>query len=75
MDFHACSWASQPSLQPPDADDSLARHFDALNEPGFSATLAAIEAAAAAAGGDRPPVISFSHFLPRQQLLPEKRML
>lgn len=25
--------------------------------------------------GIRPPVISFSHFLPRQELLPEKRML
>ena len=34
-----------------------------------------IEAEAAAAGGARPPVISFSHFLPRQELLPEKRML
>ena len=30
---------------------------------------------AAEAGGARPPVISFSHFLPRQELLPEKRML
>jgi Icc-related predicted phosphoesterase len=34
-----------------------------------------VEAAAAAAGGARPPIISFSHFLPRQELLPEKRML
>lgn len=75
MDFHACSWASQPSLQLPNVEDSLARHFDALNEPAFSAALGAIEAQADAAGGARPPVISFSHFLPRQELLPEKRML
>lgn len=37
--------------------------------------LQQIEAEAAAGGGARPPVISFSHFLPRQELLPEKRML
>lgn len=33
------------------------------------------EATAERAGGRRPFVISFSHFLPRQELLPEKRML
>lgn len=37
--------------------------------------LQQIEAQAAAAGGKRPPIISFSHFLPLQALLPEKRML
>ncbi len=37
--------------------------------------LQQVEEAAASAGGVRPPVLSFSHFLPRQELLPEKRML
>ena len=118
LDFHVCSWGSQPQLS--NQDDSLARHFDELNEPGFSATLQAsltntaasgptnkpacpvpcmprclslciptylptacpfvhlppqcIEEATSAAGGVRPPIISFSHFLPRQDLRPEKRM-
>lgn len=73
MDFALTSWGSQPELRP--KGGSLARHFDALNEPAFSAALEAIEQQAAAAGGVRPPVISFSHFLPRQDLLPEKRFL
>lgn len=127
LDFHACHWTSTPGLSP--EDESIAEHFDALNEPAFSAALRVrarggggerdgvagwngrvelchkallqtepaagssinlpfcsllppqhacpqkIEAQAAAAGGRRPPVISFSHFLPRQELLPEKRML
>ncbi|EFN56980.1 hypothetical protein CHLNCDRAFT_21755 [Chlorella variabilis] len=70
LDFHVCSWASAPHLSP--HNDSLALHFDALNEPAFSRAL---QEQAAAAGGARPPVLSFSHFLPRQELLPEKRML
>lgn len=37
-----------------------------------AASLQEIEAETAAAGGTRPPIISFSHFLPRQELLPEK---
>ncbi len=40
-----------------------------------SAHLQEIEAETAAAGGKRPPIISFSHFLPRQELLPEKASL
>ncbi|KAL4854508.1 hypothetical protein ACK3TF_004685 [Chlorella vulgaris] len=73
LDFHVCSWASAPHLNA--HDESLAAHFDALNEPAFSAALKQVEEAAASAGGVRPPVLSFSHFLPRQELLPEKRML
>ncbi|KAL4446687.1 hypothetical protein ABPG77_007931 [Micractinium sp. CCAP 211/92] len=71
IDFHACSWPAPLSSQ----DDSLAAHFDELNEPAFSQAVQEIEAETAAAGGKRPPIISFSHFLPRQELLPEKRML
>jgi hypothetical protein len=79
LDFHVCSWTSVPGLQA-SGDDSLAAHFDALNDShgGFTATLQTIEAeraAAAAAGTPPPPVISFSHFLPDQRLLPEKRWL
>lgn len=104
LDFHVCSWASQPGLGP--EGDALARHFDALNEPAFSGALQvrgrgthgparmaqhagrvqlrvsrlracrcqapcvlprrlqAIEEQTAAAGGVRPPVISFSHSCP-----------
>lgn len=71
IDFHACSWPAPLSSH----DGSLAAHFDKLNEPAFSRALQEIEAETAAAGGVRPPVLSFSHFLPRQELLPEKRML
>ncbi|PSC76652.1 Metallo-dependent [Micractinium conductrix] len=71
IDFHACQWPNGLNS----ADDSLADYFDALNEPAFSKALQGIEEETDAAGGKRPPIISFSHFLPRQELLPEKRML
>lgn len=71
LDFHVCSWPEPLNSH----DDSLAAHFDAMNEPAFSEALQQVEAQTAAAGGVRPPVFSFSHFLPRQELLPEKRML
>lgn len=60
-DFHTCKWPE--GLSP--ADASLAEHFDRLN-------------------GELPErgrreecrvVLSFSHFLPRPELLPEKRFL
>ena len=72
LDFHCCFWGSVPGLST--ADDSLAAHFDSLNDPGFGAVMAAVEAEEAATG-TRPPIISASHFLPLQELLPEKRML
>ncbi|KAL6768574.1 hypothetical protein ACKKBF_B11275 [Auxenochlorella protothecoides x Auxenochlorella symbiontica] len=72
MDFHACTWSSVPGLTP--ADDSIARHMDSLNDPGTARVLAALDAAEAVSGV-RPPLITFSHFLPDQRLLPEKRML
>jgi len=86
LDFHVCSWTSVPGLVT--SDDSIARHFDELNEPHFSAALQQIQKEAAVYdshedGGDMkkspsslpPPIISFSHFLPLQSLLPEKRWL
>uniref|UniRef100_A0A061S2J1 Metallo-dependent protein n=1 Tax=Tetraselmis sp. GSL018 TaxID=582737 RepID=A0A061S2J1_9CHLO len=68
-DFSMCEWPE--GLSP--LDDSLARHFDALNDPAVS-NLAA-ELRRQRREGRRPPVITFSHFLPLQELLPEKRML
>ena len=74
LDYHTCKWTS---LGPGVAhgSEALAAHFDRLNGGALAGTLAGIAAAEAAAGGVRPPVISCSHFLPRQELLPEKRML
>lgn len=40
--------------------------------PSSPCVLQGIEEETDAAGGKRPPIISFSHFLPRQELLPEK---
>lgn len=37
LDFHVCAWPAHLGS----ADDSLARHFDALNEPAFTETLQA----------------------------------
>lgn len=79
LDFHVCSWHSIPGLKA-SGDDSLARHFDHFNDAAgqYSAALGAIteeRGRCAAQGLDPPPVISFSHFLPDQRLLPEKRWL
>lgn len=49
MDFHACSWTSVPGLSA-SGDDSLARHFDSLNDQAFAGVLAALERAEAATG-------------------------
>lgn len=37
LDFHVCSWGEGSGLSA--HDDSLARHFDGLNDPAFSAAL------------------------------------
>lgn len=88
MDFHACAWPEEEGLKA-SGDDSLASYFDGLNDPTFTEILEKIsrERAAAVAEIDNhqgipspssrqpPVVISFSHFLPLQELLPEKRWL
>ncbi|GAB4813272.1 hypothetical protein N2152v2_000318 [Parachlorella kessleri] len=71
-DFHVCSWTSVPGLS--NSDDTIARHLDTLNEEAVSGVLTRLQQQEAEAGR-RPPVITFSHFLPRQDLIPEKRML
>ena len=75
MDFHLCKWP--PELDP--KTDSLARHFDRMNDetgttgtgaPSLDARVAALRAAHPSA-----PLITFSHFVPLQELFPEKRYL
>eukprot|EP00037_Helgoeca_nana_P025306 m.275562 g.275562 ORF g.275562 m.275562 type:complete len:433 (+) comp26904_c0_seq7:357-1655(+) len=61
-DFRRCKWPSP--LDP--LDDSVAKHFDKLNDAPVAAALKAFPTAR---------ILSFSHFLPFQQLIPEKRML
>jgi len=63
-DFHACSWA-------PTADEDVAGLLDSMNEARFRS--AGFDASAARAAA--PHVVSFSHFLPRLELIPEKRYL
>lgn len=76
MDFHLCKWP--PGLSALGGSDSVARHFDELNGGMDSECARWLDPPPGAAIGDettRPPVISFSHFLPRPELLPEKRAL
>jgi Icc-related predicted phosphoesterase len=101
MDFHACTWTSEPTLSA-SGNDSIAKYFDALNDPLFGQIIEEINeerhlfitSNGSSSGSSRelsrkdeeerkvpsllpspPAVISFSHFLPFQDLLPEKRML
>lgn len=77
MDFHACDWSSVSELKA-SGDDSLAQYFDQMNEKDFSRIVEEIKSARIISeqkGIDGPVVVSFSHFLPHQELLPEKRWL
>ncbi|GMH38657.1 hypothetical protein BSKO_06541 [Bryopsis sp. KO-2023] len=62
-DYRCCKWAETGSEEPPLGSKSIATHLDSLNDDSWIQ---------AAEGCD---VITFSHFLPRQELLPEKRFL
>mmetsp|Transcript_6521 Transcript_6521/g.15027 ORF Transcript_6521/g.15027 Transcript_6521/m.15027 type:complete len:363 (-) Transcript_6521:111-1199(-) len=64
-DYMLCRWPNGLSAR--DGCDSLARYFDSLNDERAGEVPPK--------DADRPPVISFSHFLPRPELLPEKRLL
>jgi hypothetical protein len=67
MDYHLCHWPEGLKHD----DESIARTFDAMNDaPGF-----ALDASVAALRAEHPetPLITFSHFVPRQELNPEKR--
>ena len=62
-DFRFARWPDNLS----DITDDVARWCDGLNDHGWDEFVASIEP------GDK--VLSFSHFLPRLELIPEKRML
>eukprot|EP00668_Euglena_longa_P004897 GGOE01005738.1.p1 GENE.GGOE01005738.1~~GGOE01005738.1.p1 ORF type:complete len:292 (+),score=69.52 GGOE01005738.1:120-995(+) len=66
-DFWLCAW---PSGMDP-LEDSIATHVDRLNDAVLAAS--GLDCASIAASG--LPIISFSHFLPFVELLPEKRYL
>jgi hypothetical protein len=62
-DFHACQW-------PPDLaneDEALALYFDKLNDRNQDAIEEVKKSS--------KQILTFSHFVPRQELCPEKRML
>ena len=60
-DYHACVWPT-PLVN---GEESLAQRFDSLNEPGLS-NLDSILEMEEDDTGERPPLITFSHFLPLQ---------
>ncbi|KAK1257097.1 hypothetical protein QJS04_geneDACA019240 [Acorus gramineus] len=62
-DFHACKWPSELSGK----DITLAQYFDMMNEKNRDA-IEEIKSSSC-------NIITFSHFVPRQELCPEKRML
>ena len=62
VDFHACQW---PPHIPSSHDTSIAEYFDNLNEPALSNLAENMEMEEEDAGA-RPPLITFSHFLPLQ---------
>ncbi|XP_059453472.1 uncharacterized protein LOC132184010 isoform X3 [Corylus avellana] len=62
-DFHACKWPGELS----NGDTSLALYFDAINENNLN-EIKEIQRTCS-------HIITFSHFVPRQELCPEKRML
>ncbi|ERN10220.1 uncharacterized protein LOC18438392 [Amborella trichopoda] len=62
-DFHACKWPKNLSSK----DLSLAKHFDDINAKHTDATNGIVSRS--------KQIITFSHFLPRPELCPEKRML
>ncbi|KAK8599633.1 hypothetical protein V6N13_077546 [Hibiscus sabdariffa] len=62
-DFHACKWPGNLSNR----DTSLSLYFDTMNEKNQN-TVKQIQRTCS-------QIITFSHFVPRQELCPEKRML
>ncbi|TVU32164.1 hypothetical protein EJB05_23884, partial [Eragrostis curvula] len=62
-DFHACKWPEDLGND----DEDLALYFDKLNDKNHDA----IEEVK----NNSKQILTFSHFVPRQELCPEKRML
>lgn len=61
VDFHACTWPKALDAASP----SLAMHFDQMNEEPVADVVSACTAHETSFCS-RPPVITFSHFLPLQ---------
>lgn len=62
-DFHACQWPSDLGSD----DEALAVYFDKLNDKNNDAIEEVKK--------NSKQILTFSHFVPRQELCPEKRML
>uniref|UniRef100_A0A1D1YJW5 Uncharacterized protein L509 n=2 Tax=Anthurium amnicola TaxID=1678845 RepID=A0A1D1YJW5_9ARAE len=62
-DFHACKWPQEFSNK----DLSLALYFDLMNETNHDSVKEIQK--------QNCQIITFSHYVPRQELCPEKRML
>ncbi len=76
LDYSACRWSS-PSLTT--GSEALAHAFDGLNDERIGAPQPRHPAATPLGSWEElqrgEPCISFSHFLPRIELMPEKRFL
>ena len=68
-DYHACTWP--PPLS--NTNDSIAAHFDALNDADGAPLPKVIKALREA--HPNAPLITCSHFVPHMELNPEKRFL
>ncbi|GFP99094.1 hypothetical protein PHJA_002053300 [Phtheirospermum japonicum] len=62
-DFHVCRWPDELG----NGKTYLAQHFDSLNDKNWNIVEDIMRRCSR--------IISFSHFVPRQELCPEKRML
>ena len=71
MDYYRCKWPPHLSQR----DDTVAAYMDGLNDTYSPVGALAEEIAALRAAHPNTPVISFSHFVPRLSLNPEKRFL
>ena len=72
MDYRRCKWPDH--LDPYCNNDSIARHFDQMNDrPNGHGLEAVVQRLRRLHPG--APLVSFSHFVPRIELNPEKRYL
>jgi hypothetical protein len=71
LDYRECVWPKPLSM----LDDSVAIAVDQLNDSALGSMPAAEREAFERRDPAREPLVTFSHFLPRQELLPEKRFL
>lgn len=70
LDYRECAWPKPLSM----FNDSVAAAVDATNDD-LNAPPAEVVEAVSRRDPESEPLVTFSHFLPRQELLPEKRFL